>query len=100
MIFAVFRCTIRFPNTSIKLVIHAQLKLLHASNKQSKHPDSPGDQFVESPQHLSDVEDTKSGFVNRVIPSVSTNRRKQLLTSVATHKSLIVDKSLDGSCTG
>ncbi|VUZ43542.1 unnamed protein product, partial [Hymenolepis diminuta] len=53
------------------------------------------DTIVESPQHISDVEDTDSIYPNRIIPSVSTNRRKQLLTSININKSLIVDKSLN-----
>ncbi|KAM3174341.1 hypothetical protein ACTXT7_010733 [Hymenolepis weldensis] len=82
------RCTIRFPSTSIELAVHCQHKLYLDNARRINDLSSQEDSIVESPQHISDVEDTGSTYPNRIIPSVSTNRRKQLLTS--TH---LVDSS-------
>ncbi|VDM34278.1 unnamed protein product [Hydatigera taeniaeformis] len=94
------KCTIRFPNTSIELVVHCQPKRLRVSRRPLKAPHSPENKVAESPQHLSDVEGNDDNHSGRVIPPVSTNRRKQLLTSITINKSLIVDKSLNNSDAG
>ncbi|VDN99074.1 unnamed protein product [Rodentolepis nana] len=89
------RCTIRFPSTTIQLSVHCQPKL-RLDNEEKITDFSPhDDNIVESPQHISDVEDSDSTFLNRIIPSASKNRRKQLLTSITVNKPLIVDKSLN-----
>ncbi|CUT99233.1 Forkhead box protein K2 [Echinococcus multilocularis] len=88
------KCTIRFPNTSIELVVHCQTKSLRVPGRQVKASCPSGDQLAESPQHLSDVE-VDDSHLDRIIPSVSTSRRKQLLTSITTNSSLVIDKSLN-----
>lgn len=99
-LFVACRCTIRFPNTSIELVVHCQPKSLRVPGRRLKAPHSSGDQLAESPQHLSDVEVDDDKHSDRIISPVSTSRRKQLLTSVSMNKSLIVDKSLNNSDAG
>ncbi|KAL5106446.1 Forkhead box protein K2 [Taenia crassiceps] len=91
------KCTIRFPNTSIELVIHCQLKSLRVPGRRLKAPYSLEGQRAESPQHLSDVEGNDDNHSDRIISPIATSRRKQLLTSITMNKSLIVDKSLNNS---
>nr|CDS31070.1 Forkhead box protein K2 [Hymenolepis microstoma] len=92
-------CKIRFPSTSIELTVHCQHKLCLDSEEKIKDFGPHEGNIVESPQHISDVEDTDSTYLNRIIPSASKNRRKQLLTSISINKSLIVDKSLNTDST-
>ncbi|KAL5964157.1 Forkhead box protein K2 [Taenia solium] len=94
------KCTIRFPNTSIELVVHCQPKSLRVLGRRSKALHSSEDQLAESPQHLSDVEGSDDHHSDRIISLASTSRRKQLLTSITMNKSLIVDKSLNNSDAG
>ncbi|KAM7539062.1 hypothetical protein Aperf_G00000052012 [Anoplocephala perfoliata] len=91
------RCKIRFPCTTIELTVHCQRKSILDNGGRLKDSNPRDNQKADSPEHLSDVEGADNDYANRIIPSVSTNRRKQLLSSININKSLILDKSLDAN---
>ncbi|VDD84205.1 unnamed protein product [Mesocestoides corti] len=96
------RCHIRFPNTSLKLLVQCQSKRLTDSVKRPKRLNVIHENTIDSPQHLSDVEDKELKIcksASLTVSYASTNRRKQLLTTISPSKSLIVDNVLNGKQT-
>lgn len=101
-----FRCRIRFPSTTLELLIHCQSKpkvgLTIRPRDKEESAEMPNENEPESPQHLSEVEeDVVAPLPKDTPPAVScttntNHRRKQLLTSILANKSLIQDKERVG----